>query len=165
MRYIATINGREFTIDVDDTQHVWINGRPCEVDMHAVTGSNLYSLLIDHVSHEVVVEDAGRVFRVMLNGELFEVKVDDERTRRLSRAGHQLMPNVEETQVKAPIPGLISRVLVEEGQEVAAGQPVAILEAMKMENELRAPRAGTIRRVAVQPGERVEQGRLIVTIH
>jgi len=48
---------------------------------------------------------------------------------------------------------------------VSAGQALALLEAMKMENELRAPRAGIVSRVAVQAGQRVEQGQLLITIH
>lgn len=165
MKYIATINGREFTIVVENEHHVVVNGQRLEVDMQRIEPSQLYSLLVNSVSHEMVVEESGHLFRVMLNGELFEVRVEDERMRRLSRAGHQLPSPVGEAHVKAPIPGLLTRVLVEPGQVVSAGQTLALLEAMKMENELRAPRDGVISRVAVQPGQRVEQGQLLITIH
>ncbi|HEY63511.1 MAG TPA: acetyl-CoA carboxylase biotin carboxyl carrier protein subunit [Caldilineae bacterium] len=136
-----------------------------EVDMQRIEASQIYSLLVDHVSHEVAIEETGHLFRVMLNGELFEVKVEDERIRRLASAGHRLPPPTGEVQVRAPIPGLITRVLVKRGDAVSAGQPVALLEAMKMENELRAPREGTVAHVAVQPGQAVEQGQVLVTIH
>ena len=164
MRYIATIGDREFVIDLEDEHHIVIDGQRLEVDMERIGPSSLYSLLVNHVSHEVAVEEGGHLFRVMLNGELFEVRVEDERTRRLSRAGHRLPPAVGEVQVTAPIPGLITRVLVEPGQRVSAGQAVALLEAMKMENELRAPKEGTVARVAVEPGQRVEQGEILLTI-
>jgi biotin carboxyl carrier protein len=62
------------------------------------------------------------------------------------------------------MPGKVVRVLVAEGDEVAARQGVVVIEAMKMENELRAPRAGRVGSVAVQPGALVESGALLLTI-
>ena len=66
--------------------------------------------------------------------------------------------------IKTTMPGRVVRALVKEGESVTAGQPVLVIEAMKMENELKAPRAGTIRRVAVQPGALVEAGTVLVEI-
>lgn len=57
--------------------------------------------------------------------------------------------------IKAPIPGLITRVLVQQGDQVEVGQPVLLLEAMKMENEIVAPRAGTVLRLSALPGKSV----------
>jgi pyruvate carboxylase subunit B len=56
------------------------------------------------------------------------------------------------------MPGKVLALLVEDGQEVQAGQGVLIVEAMKMENEMKAPRAGTVRKLCVQAGEPVESG-------
>lgn len=66
--------------------------------------------------------------------------------------------------LKAPIPGLITRYLVDVGDEVAAGQPVVILEAMKMENEVRAPLNGRVEAIHVPMGETVTRGTLLVEI-
>ena len=60
------------------------------------------------------------------------------------------------------IPGLITRVLVEVGDQVEAGQPLLVLEAMKMENEIRSPRAGTIKSIPVAVGDRVNSGDVLV---
>ncbi len=60
------------------------------------------------------------------------------------------------------MPGLVVRVLVAEGQAVAAGQGLLVLEAMKMENELRASGPATVARVGVQPGQAVEKGQVLV---
>lgn len=67
-------------------------------------------------------------------------------------------------QVKAPMPGKVVRVLVAVDEAVAAGQGVAIVEAMKMQNELKSPRAGVVRAVAVTEGSTVNAGAVIVTI-
>ncbi|WP_420628261.1 biotin/lipoyl-containing protein [Candidatus Leptofilum sp.] len=66
--------------------------------------------------------------------------------------------------LKAPIPGLIARYLVEVGEEVAAGQPIVILEAMKMENEVRSPTNGRVEAIHVAPGETVASNTLLVEI-
>jgi biotin carboxyl carrier protein len=66
--------------------------------------------------------------------------------------------------LKAPIPGLIARYLVAVGDEVRAGQPVVILEAMKMENEVRAPLAGRVEAIHVAAGETVIRNTLLVEI-
>ncbi len=66
--------------------------------------------------------------------------------------------------VKAPMPGKVVRVLVSVSEAVTAGQGVAIVEAMKMQNELKSPRAGTVKAVAVTEGATVNAGAVIVTI-
>lgn len=66
--------------------------------------------------------------------------------------------------VKAPIPGLITRILVDEGQEVKADQPLLVLEAMKMENEIRAPLSGRVESLAVENGQTVAQNDVLVRI-
>lgn len=66
--------------------------------------------------------------------------------------------------VKAPIPGQVSQVLVNVGQEVETGAPIAILEAMKMFNEIRAPCSGRVKSIHVRPGENVSRGQALVEI-
>ncbi len=67
-------------------------------------------------------------------------------------------------QVAAPIPGLITSVAVAVGAEVAAGEQLLVLEAMKMENEITAPMSGTVAAVHVSPGEPVEKGTPLVVL-
>jgi biotin carboxyl carrier protein len=66
--------------------------------------------------------------------------------------------------LKAPIPGIIARVLIELGQTVEAGQPVLVLEAMKMENEVVAPRSGTVISLSARPGQTVILHQLLAEI-
>jgi biotin carboxyl carrier protein len=62
------------------------------------------------------------------------------------------------------MPGLVVRLEVQEGQRVAAGAPLIVVEAMKMENELRAPRAGRVSKIHVKRGAAVERGAILVTL-
>ena len=67
-------------------------------------------------------------------------------------------------EVLAPMPALVARIEVKPGDEVIAGQPLIVLEAMKMENEIRARRGGFVTAVHVVPGKAVERGELLVTL-
>jgi biotin carboxyl carrier protein len=69
-----------------------------------------------------------------------------------------------EVSIRPPMPGLIVRVPVVEGQTVSKGETLMILESMKMENELKSPRDGTVHRIYVSAGENVEQNKVLVTI-
>jgi biotin carboxyl carrier protein len=73
-------------------------------------------------------------------------------------------PSSADGRVKAPIPGMITRLLVEEGDTVDVGQPLLILEAMKMENEIRAPRAGTVSSIHVGLNQTVIRNTTLVEI-
>jgi pyruvate carboxylase subunit B len=100
----------------------------------------------------------------MVAGLRYVVKVQDERSRRLALADRSLRPPEGELPIKAPIPGLVVKVQVAAGQQVAEGETLVILEAMKMENELRAPRAGVIHEVKTDPGAQVTLGQVLLTI-
>lgn len=69
-----------------------------------------------------------------------------------------------EQDVRAPMPGLLTRVLVEPGQVVAAGQPLYVVEAMKMETVVRAARPARVLRVLAREGEQVEGGAVVVEL-
>lgn len=73
-------------------------------------------------------------------------------------------PRSGDGRIKAPIPGLITRLMVEDGQIVEANQPLMILEAMKMENEIRSPRHGVVRGLFVAPGRSVARNELLAEI-
>ena len=67
-------------------------------------------------------------------------------------------------EIRAPISGLLLKVMVSAGDHVTAGSVVAVLEAMKMENEIFAPVDGVVQSVAVQPDQQIEQGAILLTI-
>ena len=104
------------------------------------------------------------LYDLMVSGVRYSVKVQDERSRRLSLADRSLRAPDGELLIKAPIPGLIVRVSAEPGQQLAEGDTLVILEAMKMENELRAPRAGVVHEVRVKPGDQVALGQVLITL-
>ncbi|NLE49790.1 MAG: biotin/lipoyl-binding protein [Chloroflexi bacterium] len=164
MKYQATVNGRTFEIEINADGQILVDDEPRSIDFRELREGELYSLLVDHLSYEAVVEERDDLYHVLMAGDLYEVKVTDERSRRLASAFMALGDASGEVAIRAPMPGLIVRMPIQEGQAVAKGDTVVILESMKMENELKAPRDGTIHRVSVRAGDSVEQNKVLVTI-
>jgi biotin carboxyl carrier protein len=164
MKYIVTVDDKEFTIDVNREGEVTVNGTPHAVDMQGIGSESLYSLIVDSQSYDVLIDEHDENFLVVMWGGLFEVKVQDERTRRLAGLRRSPVAPVGEVLIKAPMPGIVVSVPVSEGQPVETGDIVVMLESMKMQNEFKAPRAGVIHAVRVKPGDRVDQNDIMVTI-
>ena len=111
--------------------------------------------LIDDHPYEVAVDPDMQWIRSRWG--IFPLKVED-----LDSSMHR--PHLSDGRVKAPIPGQITQVLVQLDEQVASGQPLMILEAMKMENEIRAPRSGRVKLMNVEPGRRVALSELLAEI-
>ena len=97
-------------------------------------------------------------------GERWQAVVMDERTRRVESLGAAAGSESRGEVVRAPMPGLVLRLEVEEGTPVEPGTGVLVLEAMKMENEIRASSAGVVTKVLVSPGAPVEKGTPLIEI-
>jgi biotin carboxyl carrier protein len=166
MKYVTTVNDKEFIIEVVDDHHVRIGDRLIQVNFEPVSGQPVFSLIMDGKSYESFVYEGDEdSLQVLLRGRLFQVKVEDEREKRLHVAAGGGVSEGGEFLMKAPMPGLVVALSVEEGQEVEKGQVLVILESMKMQNELKAPRAGKIGRIRVKAGESVEQKQTMLSIH
>lgn len=164
MKYIATIDNKEFIVELLEDKRVAINGDTYTVDFESVSGQPVYSLIVDGKSHEAYVQESDDDWQVLLRGRLYAVKVEDEREKRLRAAAGGGVAETGEFHLKAPMPGLVVTTLVEEGQEVKKGQVLLILESMKMQNELKAPRDGVISRIKVKAGESVEQKQALLSV-
>ena len=165
MRYTVTVGGREVQVVLDGDK-VTVDGAAQHAHLSPLTGTPLWLLILDGVPITLPAERSGRgVWIVTSQGERLEVRAEDERARHIrslvgTQAAHQTAGLV-----RAPMPGLVVRVLVSEGEAVAAGQGLLVLEAMKMENEIRAPAAGVVGRVAVQQGLAVEKGQVLLELN
>jgi acetyl/propionyl-CoA carboxylase alpha subunit len=164
MKYLATIGDAQFTIDINRDGQVTVDGEVVNVDMRQMLDTTMYSLIINGISHDVRMNEGDGVYLAELSGEIFEVVVEDERTRRLAglKGGPGAMTG--EALIKAPMPGVVIDVLVTQGQEVEKGDIVVILESMKMQNEFKAPRSGKVHTVRVAAGDKVEQDAVMLTV-
>jgi biotin carboxyl carrier protein len=164
MKYITTINSKEFLIEVFDEHQVFINGRQLDVDFNSVSGQPIYSLLVDGRSFEGFVYSGEDAWEVLLMGRQFPVQVEDEREKRLQAAAGRTISESGEYHMKAPMPGMIVSIPVSENQSIEKGQVLVILESMKMQNELKSPRDGIVSRIRIKPGESVEQRQTLLSV-
>ena len=167
MKYITTVEGAEYTIEVNREGEVVVNGEPRALDVRSIDNNGLYSLLINNQSTEALVEmdESTGEYRVLIDGALYHITVADERAKRLAEAaGQAFSAGSGEVPVKSPMPGLIVAIPIKEGDAIKKGQVIVVLESMKMENELKAPRDGIVGAIKVQPRQAVEQGQLLVVI-
>jgi biotin carboxyl carrier protein len=164
MKYHVSLDGREYEVEVDGDA-IRIGGRLMRASLQAVPGTPMRLLTLDgqSVGFAVTAEGTGR-WILQHHGEAVAVEVLDERTRHIRNMVGAGKAQQSGAVVKAPMPGLVVRVLAEPGAPVVHGAGLVILEAMKMENELKAPVDGVVAQVQVRPGQSVEKGQVLVVL-
>jgi biotin carboxyl carrier protein len=163
-RYIVHLGDRQQSVSITEAGNgyrVEIDGEAVEVDSLSVPGSPTRSLLIDGRSFEAATMPSRDGLDVYISGDVFHVRVTDELWARAESAAHGAVSGEE---VASPMPGSVVRISVEMGQVVEAGQTVAVVEAMKMQNDLAAVRGGKVEQIHVKAGDIVEQGTVLVVL-
>ena len=164
MKYFVTVAGRELEVEVDGDQ-VTVAAVTKTATLRTVSGTAFRQLLVDGRPTVLTLRSAGRGHWTLGHaGDRWDAEVVDERTRHIQSLTAGSNAARGPATLRAPMPGLVVRVLVEAGQEVAAGAGIVVLEAMKMENELKAPAAGVVGTVRVAAGEPVEKGQVLVEL-
>ncbi|MGI9145900.1 MAG: acetyl-CoA carboxylase biotin carboxyl carrier protein subunit [Chloroflexota bacterium] len=143
-------------VRVDDGQE-----RP--VQLETLRGTLRWLALGEQVT-ELMAATADDGVRLCIGGLEFAADVVDEaRARLVSVVGGRVATHARR-ELRAPMPGLLIKVLCQAGDAVEPGQPLVVLQAMKMENELSLPRGGTIKSVGVEPGQSIEQGQVLLVV-
>jgi biotin carboxyl carrier protein len=164
MKYVTTIDGREYLIDILDEHQVSVDGVVHQVDFMPVGDQQVYSLVVNGKSVDANVYLNDDTWQVLFQGNLYSASVEDEREKRLRAALGGRVAEHEDYHLKAPMPGMVISIPVNEGQSIHKGDVLVVLESMKMQNELRSPRDGRVIRVRIKPGERVEQKETILSV-
>jgi biotin carboxyl carrier protein len=164
MKYITTIDEKEYLVEVIDEKHVSVDGKVLDVDFSTINGQRVFSLIMDGKSYEAHVNPADEGWEVLLRGRFYSAQVEDEREKRLRASASGRAIEGGEFHLKAPMPGLVVAVMVDDGIKIEKGQVLVILESMKMQNELKSPKAGTVSRIKVKPGDRVEQKATLLSV-
>ncbi len=166
MKLLADIEGRERVVDLGRPPGAafLIDGQPVPADVIEIE-DGVYSVLWDGQVYEVRVADSGEVLSVDIRspssgGARYQVRVEDP--RRLRR--RSTMEWEGRQRIAAPMPGKVVRLLVRPGQRVEAGQGLAVVEAMKMQNEIRSPKSGTVERVLAKEGQPVNAGEVLCVV-
>ena len=127
-------------------------------------GINSYSLILNGRTYYLTMRTHLDGYEVTVDHHTHMVQVKDERELLLEEFGMQSEASRNDSDVQAPIPGLISSIFVKSGDIVETGEKLCILEAMKMENEITSPKNGTIKLINIYIGSNVEKGDLLMEI-
>ncbi|MCD6192673.1 MAG: biotin/lipoyl-binding protein [Candidatus Aminicenantes bacterium] len=155
-------NGRKYQLELEEERagfvRIKLNGREYRVKGERIKDKE-WLLWINGRVYDVIVQSNRGTYTVYLNGYCLEFKKDTS-ARLLGRSEFQ----VTKKDVVTSMPGKIVKVLVKEGDEVEKGQPVVILEAMKMQNAIKSPKKGRIVRLPPKAGDSVEAGALLFSV-
>jgi biotin carboxyl carrier protein len=164
VKYLVTVAGRSFEIEVEHDRLVWVDGRPLYVELEQVGGLPVYSLALDDEGYVVFVEEGQEEYRVEVHGQVYPVAVHSQRPHLAPPAVECAGDGGDCLAVTAPLPGYLVSLPVVEGDRVRPGQVVAVVESMKMKMELKAPQAGQVATVKGPAQRDVGQGEALVLL-
>jgi len=167
VRYYARVNGTEYECVLEeqsDALFVSVGGRRFLVDLRHIPRAHTWSVLVEGRSYEFTVHEHEEQLELAGGAGVFHVAVEDARTHAArAQTGAARAPQGPRL-VRAVMPGIVREGMAVPGASVEKGQPLLILEAMKMQNEVRAQEPGTVRAVFVKAGDTVEKGARLVEI-
>jgi biotin carboxyl carrier protein len=124
----------------------------------------LWSVVLGERRIELLAALDDNTVRLAIGGVDYRAEVLDEAHARLARVAGGRAAGSARRELKAPMPGLLVKILCQVGDAIEAGQPLVVLQAMKMENELSLPRGGTVTSIGAESGQTVEQGQVLVVV-
>lgn len=144
-----------------------LDGHPVNWDM-IKTGTNRYHVLMNDKSFDaelLTVDEESKKVIVKINNKTIALKAETEYDLLLKKLGLDKAISKKVNELKAPMPGLVLKILVTEGQLLKPGDSILVLEAMKMENVLKCTGEATIKSIKVKPGDKVEKNQLLVVMN
>jgi biotin carboxyl carrier protein len=162
---VVSENKKEFKVELaSDTKSGLFNDQPFNWDVVKIK-DKIYHIIKDNKSYNLEVLSINKeekLFFVKVNGDKYRFNVKDRFDELLHSLGMDNLASKKVTDLKAPMPGLVLEIAVQVGQEVAKGDTLLILEAMKMENVIKSPTDGVIKSIAVNKADTVEKNQLIL---
>lgn len=152
----ATVLGKKFLLDTVSADTA--------IDIQVLNESNIH-IIYKHKSYNatlVAFNAEEKKLTVRIQGNDYEVELKNETDLLLEKLGLNNATQVKVNNLKAPMPGLIVNIAVQEGDQIKKGEPLIILEAMKMENVIKSPADVTIKKIKVQPKQAVEKGEILM---
>lgn len=154
------VNGTRHEVSGNDGLFL-VDGRTIQPDIKQL-GPGHWHVIIDIKGYDVKLSDGRDGKEISINGNIYTVDVQDRMAELLRSMGMNLATTAKASEVKAPMPGLVLRIEASPGQTVTKGEPLLVLEAMKMENVIKSPADGTVKSIEVTKGQAVEKGQALV---
>jgi biotin carboxyl carrier protein len=164
MRYHVELCGRTYRLELLRIEDVWeckLDGQEISIQAAPINTDTL-SIFARGKSYEVRHQRTEAGVEVFIRGTRYEISIADPRSWRGRRVAAQGEAGPQ--RLTASMPGKVVRVLAREGDAVVAGQGIAVVEAMKMQNEIHSPRAGRLKKMLAHEGMKVNAGELLAIV-
>ena len=162
--YIVSIDEKKHSLKILSHTKVELNGNNHEVELSQLS-KYTYLLKVDHNIYHITSEKLNsQNYSFTINGSSYYTTV---RTNLEEKANEYLQNKAKESGteiINSPMPGLIVKILKQVGDNVEVGDPIILLEAMKMENEIRASASGIIKSISTKENSSVEKGQALLEI-
>lgn len=165
MLTIKVNDNKEFNVDIIKNE-VLLNGNKVHADMIKLADDKFHFIFQDtsYTIELISKDETGKEMVILVNGEKQQVKLHDDYDELLHKLGLDKLHSHKMNEVKAPMPGLVLRMMVSEGDIVAKGDALLVLEAMKMENILKATGEGKVKKIIVQVKQAVEKNQVLIVM-
>jgi biotin carboxyl carrier protein len=141
-----------------------INGMKTSADI-AHIGNGVYHVIENYQSYRVEVvsfNNADKTAEIKVNNNTYSISAKDQFDLLLDKLGLSNLNSARVSEIKAPMPGMVLKVFVAEGDEIKKGDNLLVLEAMKMENIIKSPADVIIKKIRIKPGDKVEKGQILI---
>ena len=158
----AIVNGAE--VGLVNTENKWFPDSPGQYSMEYV-GDGKLLIQVDGRTFNTTLLEINRAEKslvILINGQKQQVQIKEPLDELLHSMGLDKIVDAGASNIKAPMPGLVLDVLVSQGDTVAKGDKVLVLEAMKMENIIKASGDGVVARILVNKGETVDKNQVLI---
>ena len=163
MYRVKVNNEFQYEIDQQGTE-LSLEGKTLEIDFsdrengatHVIYNNKSFNTEL------VSLNSSEKTCVVKVNGNTYTIQVEDQFDQLLKQLGLDNLAANKVLEIKAPMPGLVLNVMIAVDQEVAKGDNLLILEAMKMENILKSTTAGVVKKILVKQGDKVEKNQILI---
>lgn len=164
MEYKISNNKKEITYSrKDDT--VFLNNEPVSQVFKWIKKGELAYLNVNNQTFRITVvkfDKENKTVKLKINGQIMELSISDPMDQLLKNLGLDKLLNKGVSEVKSPMPGLVLNIIAKAGDEVKKGDPLLILEAMKMENIIKSPIDGKIKAIHVEQKQAIDKNKVMV---
>ena len=158
---------KQFTFELNGSKNdLTITGNESNIQFEKIA-DNHFSILIGTSSYNaelIHLDAASKTACIKVNGNKYDLVLKDQYDDLLKSLGIDAGVAKKINDIKAPMPGLVLKVLVKDGDVIKKGDNLLVLEAMKMENSIKAPADATIKAIKITPGDKVEKNQVMILL-
>ena len=155
----------QFLFEVENKDSAFlVNGEQVQLDLSSIANNSTHVLYQNKSFNTELVElnKADKTCKIKVNVNIYQISIEDQFDVLLKQLGLDNLTANKVLEIKAPMPGLVLKVLVEENAEVKKGDNLLVLEAMKMENILKSSTDGVVKKILIKQGDKVEKNQILV---